>query len=153
MWGLCLSLTLAILVVFTGGCAGRQYTCLVFLGEGSDRALARLPLGAGEPFTLEFINSIYLAPVRETLVYEPSEGISIVMVESPSAGVFEYYGLEPDGTGKALMRKRVGDIKLRSHDYTNHRITTGDKTVQLNGLVPNGEPIIMRVRVSPECNM
>lgn len=153
MWGLFFSLTLAILVVFSGGCASKQGVCLDLLSERSDRVLARFSLRPGEPFTLEFINSIYLAPVRETLVYDPSEGISIVMVESPSGGVFEYYGLEPDGTGIALMHRRVGDIKLRSHDYANHRVTVGDKKVQLNRLVPNGEPIIVRVRVSPECSM
>ena len=153
MWGLCISLTLAILVLFSGGCASKQGVCIDFLGEGSDRVLERLSLRPGETFTLEFINSIYLAPVRETLVYEPSEGISIVMVESPSGGVFEYYGLEPDGTGKVLMNRRVGGIKLRSHDYAHHRVIVGGKTLYLNGFVPNGEPIIVKVHVSPECDM
>ncbi len=121
MWGLLISLTLAILIVaLGGGCAGKQVACLEVSGEGPERVLTRLPVEPGVPFSLEFINSIYLAPVRETLVYEPPGGISIVMVESPSDGVFEYYGLEPDGTGKALMHRQVGDFKLRSHDYTNH---------------------------------
>lgn len=151
MWGLCANLTLAILIVLSGGCTVKQCVCLDFFEERSDRVLARLPLMPCEPFTLEFINSIYLAPVRETLMYDPSEGISIIMVESPSGGVFEYYGLEPDGTGKALMNRRVGDMKLRSHDYTNHRITVGGRVLNLNGLVPNGEPIIVKVRVNPKC--
>jgi hypothetical protein len=115
--------------------------------------LTRLPVEPGVPFSLEFINSIYLAPVRETLVYEPPGGISIVMVESPSDGVFEYYGLEPDGTGKALMHRQVGDFKLRSHDYTNHRLTVAGQAIHLKGLVPNGEPILVRVQVGAECGM
>jgi hypothetical protein len=153
MWGVCISLTLAILVVFFGGCAGKHVACLEISGEEPRKVLARLPLESGVPFSLEFINSIYLAPVRETLVYEPFEGISIVMVESPSGGVFEYYGLEPDGTGKALMRRRVGNFKLRSHDYTNHRFTVAGHTVLLKGLVQDGEPILVRVQVGAECGM
>jgi hypothetical protein len=153
MWGLLISLTLAILIVALGGCAGKQVACLEVMGEEPERVLTRLPVETGVPFSLEFINSIYLAPVRETLVYEPPGGISIVMVESPSDGVFEYYGLEPDGTGKALMHRRVGDFKLRSHDYTNHRLTVAGQAIHLKGLVPNGEPISVRVRVGAECGM
>jgi hypothetical protein len=153
MWGLWIGLTMAILVVAFGGCAGKQVACLEVSGEEPERVLTRLSVEPGMPFSLEFINSIYLAPVRETLVYEPSEGISIVMVESPSDGVFEYYGLEPDGTGKALMHRWVGDFKLRSHDYTNHRLTVAGQAIHLEGLVPNGEPILVKVRVGAECGM
>jgi hypothetical protein len=147
MWGVCTSLALAILTLTFGACGGKQVACLEISGEEPDRVLARLAVEPGVPFSLEFVNSIYLAPVKETLVYEPSEGISIIMVESPSGGVFEYYGLEPDGTGKALMHRKVGDIKLRSHDYTNHRLTFGRQVLQLKGLVPNGEPILVKVWV------
>jgi hypothetical protein len=153
MWGLLISLTLAILIVALGGCAGNQVACLEVSGEKPERVLTRLPVEPGVPFSLEFINSIYLAPVKETLVYEPPGGISIVMVESPSDGVFEYYGLEPDGTGKALMHRRVGVFKLRSHDYTNHRLTVAGQAIYLKGLVPNGEPILVRVQVGAECGM
>jgi len=153
MWSILISLTLAILIVALGGCGGNQVVCLEVSGEEPERVLTRLPVEPGVPFSLEFINSIYLAPVRETLVYEASEGISIVMVESPSDGVFEYYGLEPDGTGKALMHRWVGDFKLRSHDYTNHRLTVGGQEIQFKGLVPNGEPILVKVLVGAECGM
>jgi hypothetical protein len=153
MWGLLISLTLAILIVALGGCAVKQVACLEISGEEPERVLTRLLIEPGVPFSLEFINSIYLTPVRETLVYEPPGGISIVMVESPSDGVFEYYGLEPDGTGKALMHRQVGDFKLRSHDYTNHRLTVAGQAIHLKGLVPNGEPISVRVQVGAECGM
>jgi hypothetical protein len=153
MWGLRISLTLAILIVAFGGCAGKQVACLEIFGEGPEKVLTRLPVEPGVPFSLEFINSIYLAPVRETLVYEPSEGISIVMVESPSDGVFEYYGLEPDGTGKVLMHRRVGEFKLRSHDYANHRLVISGRSIQLKGLVQNGKSMVVRVRVRAGCGM
>jgi hypothetical protein len=146
-------MVLVLCLSFLGGCNVRSVTCLELSGGKPEKVMARLPLEPNKTFSLEFVNSIYLAPVRETLVYEPSEGISIVMVESPSDGVFEYYGLDPNGTGKALMRRRVGDIKLRSHDYTNHRLTVAGHAIQLKGLVPDGEPILVRVRVGADCGM
>jgi hypothetical protein len=121
---------------------------LVLLDGKQGRVLTCLPLEPGEPFSLEFINSIYLAPVKETLVYEPAEGIMIVKVESPSAGVFEYYGLEPDGSGQATLRRPVGDIRLRTMDYVHHRLTVGERRLDLKGLVPDGEPLVVKVLAS-----
>jgi hypothetical protein len=89
-------------------------TYLVVSGGEPERVLACLPLEKGTSFYLEFINSIYLAPVRETLEYEPSEGICLVRVESPSAGVFEYYGLIPYRPDTALLHRPVGQFRLRS---------------------------------------
>ena len=151
MWGLLINLTLVALVLFVGGCSGRQDACLELSGSSSKEVLASLPVEPGVLISLEFINSIYLAPVRETLVYEPKEGVSVIMVESPSAGVFEYYGLEPDGTGKATLRRRIGDIRILSHDYTNHRLTVNGTTVELKGLVPDGEPITVKIRQDADC--
>ena len=122
-------------------------TYLTLAGGEPEGVLACLPLAEGTSFCLEFINSIYLAPVRETFVYEPFEGICLVKVESPSAGVFEYYGLIPDRPGIALLRRPVGEFRLRSHDYVHHRLAVGDKSLQLKGLVPDGEPLFVRVRV------
>jgi len=119
---------------------------VVLSGGEPERVLACLPLEKGTPFYLEFINSIYLAPVREIFEYEPSEGICLVKVESPSAGVFEYYGLVPDRPGTAILRRPVGEFRLRSHDYEHHRLVVGEKSLRLKGLVPDGEPLLVRVR-------
>ena len=132
-------------------------TYLALSGGEPERVLACLPLEAGTQFHLEFVNSIYLAPVRETFVYVPAEGICLVKVESPSAGVFEYYGLEPDGSGIARLHRPVGEIRLRSHDYENHRLTAGEKSIRLKGLVPDGEPLRVSVRTGldgllPKCS-
>ena len=153
MLGFSVFMVLVLCLSFLGGCNVRSATCIELSGGEPEKVIARLPLDTNKTFSLEFVNSIYLAPVRETLVYEPSEGISIVMVESPSDGVFEYYGLESDGTGKALMHRKVGDIKLRSNDYTNHRLTIAGQAIQLKGLVPDGEPVWVKVRVGAECAM
>jgi hypothetical protein len=124
---------------------------LVISAGEPEAVLLCLPLEQGASFHLDFINSIYLAPVRETFVYEPSVGISIIMVESPSAGVFEYYGLVPDKPGVAFLRRPVGEMRIRSHDYENHRLTIGDRSVRFKGLVVDGEPLTIKIRTGQSC--
>ncbi|HEY3278723.1 MAG TPA: hypothetical protein VGJ94_19070 [Syntrophorhabdaceae bacterium] len=126
-----------------GGIPERQ---LLVLGGEPEKARACLPLKEGEPIYLEFINSIYLAPVRESLVYIDGEGIFVVRVESPSAGVFEYYGLEPDGTGSATLHRKVGDIRIRSSSYKDHRLIVGGRTLHLKDVAAAAEPLAIRVR-------
>jgi hypothetical protein len=138
---------LAVLAwVFLGQAAGAKAAQLVILSEEPGKVLTCLPLKAGEPFYFEFVNSIYLAPVRETLVYMEGEGVFIVKVESPSAGVFEYYGLEPDGTGRADLHRKVGEIRIRSHNYENHRLSAGGRSLRLKEIAVGGEPLIIEVR-------
>jgi hypothetical protein len=122
-------------------------TYLTLTGGEPEEVLACLPLEKGDLFCLEFINSIYLAPVRETFVFDRSEGIFLVKVESPSPGVFEYYGLTPDQPGLALLHRPVGEFTLRSHDYEHHRLIVGEKTLRLKGLIADGEPLSVKVRV------
>jgi hypothetical protein len=50
----------------------------------------------------------------------------------------------------------VGEIRLRSHDYENHRLSAGEKSLRLKGLVPDGEPLLVSVRTGlkgllPKC--
>ncbi len=92
------------------------------------------------------MNSIYRAPVRETFVYEPGQGICLTKVESPSAGVFEYYSLVPESPGVALMHRPVGPFTLRSHNYEHHRLVVGGNVLSLKGLVPDGEPLHVKIR-------
>ena len=154
MWGRCVR-TLRIAIFLAAAAliltaAAWQGTYLTVSGGAPERVLGCLPLEKGVPFHLEFINSIYLAPVRETFVYEPSEGICLVEVESPSAGVFEYYRLIPDRPGTALLHRPVGEFRLRSNDYEHHRLTVGEKSLRLKGLVPDGEPLIVKVQMTDD---
>lgn len=112
----------------------------------SGRVVARLPVNPREPIIIEFVNSIYLAPVWETLVYEPQEGLYIVMVESPSEDVFRYYGLESDSTGKVMLHRKVGKVRLRSIDYSSHRIKAGNSTLKLQEVVQGGESLLLDVK-------
>jgi hypothetical protein len=125
--------------------------CITVEAEEPDRVVASLPLEAGEVFHLEFINSIYLEPVKETYQYTPPEGIMAILVESPSAGVFEYYGLVPDGSGVSRVNTRAKELRVRSHDYRNHRLSTGTRSLSLKGLVPDGEPLVIRIREGERC--
>jgi hypothetical protein len=148
---LCILVCLAATIFATAGqAASPKVQVVVWAGE-PERPLVCLSLEQGARFHLDFVNSIYLAPVRETFVYEPAEGIFIVMVESPSAGVFEYYGLVPDEPGVAHLRRPVGEIRIRSHDYENHRLTVGDRSVSFKGLVKDGEPLTIKVGAGMPC--
>ena len=126
------------------GMAGALWICVE--AEDSARVVASLRIEPEGTFSLRFINSIYLAPVKETYRYVPSEGIVAVLVESPSAGVFEYYGLVPDGSGASAVYTRASEIRVRSSDYHHHRLSTGGEEISLNGLVPGGEPLVIRVK-------
>ncbi len=146
----CILFCLAALLAAASGEAAPAPQVVVWAGE-PERPVACLPLDGGNRFRLEFINSIYLAPVRETFEYVPAEGVYVVMVESPSAGVFEYYGLVPDKPGVAYLRRPVGEMRIRSHDYRNHRLTVGETTICFKGLVKDGEAFIIRVGAETVC--
>jgi hypothetical protein len=118
---------------------------LVLTKGGSEEEVACLPLQAGDPFHLDYINSIYLQPVRESFVYEQGEGLFIIQVETPSVGVFEYLGLIPDEPGKARLRRKLEEIRLLSSDYRTHRLTVRGKDLRLKGLGPDGLPLILKI--------
>jgi hypothetical protein len=129
----------------------RSEMCLALVGKEPERVLALLPAAVGTTFQLEFINSIYLAKVRESFVCTAENGISLTTVESPSYGVFEYYGLVPDRAGIAYLSRSVGEIRLRSHNYENHLLIAGDKQIHLREIVDNGEFLIIRVLTGERC--
>lgn len=125
--------------------------CLEISADDRVKALVRLPVEDGAVVHLDFINSIYLAPVKETFLYEPGKGLFIIGVASPSAGVFEYYRLEPDSPDSARLYRHVGAIRLRSHDYENHTLTVGANVIRLKGLVPDGDPLTITVKDDGVC--
>jgi len=140
---------LYVLLVICPLSARAASLCVIVTGGEPKGVLASLPIEAGAPFSLRFINSIYLAPVEETYIYDPARGIITVRVESPSAGVFEYYGLEPDGKGVAVVRREAREIRIRSADYASHVLTVGKKALRLKGLVPDGSPLTLKVGACP----
>ena len=144
--GICIAIL--SLIWLTGIAAG---ACLEISADDREKALVRLPVKAGAVVHLDFINSIYLAPVKETFLYEPRKGFFIIGVASPSAGVFEYYRLETDSPGSARLYRHVGSIRLRSHNYENHTLTVGANIIRLKGLVPDGDPLTITVKDDAVC--
>jgi len=139
---------LTMIIVFAQfcGCSVWNTSCLVIVNPESGRVMARLPVSPHESIAFEFVNSIYRAPVRETLMYRPPDGLFVVMVESSSEDVFRYYGLEANSTGKAILYRKVEKVRLRSSDYSSHRIKAGHHILYLKGVVPDGEPAFLDVR-------
>jgi hypothetical protein len=144
-------ITILFLLPMLGRCTIWHTSCLVISDGESGRVIARLPFNPQEPIILESINSIYFAPVQEILMFEPPGNLYIVMVKSPSGDVFRYYGLEPDPTGKVMLHRKVEKVRLRSSDYSNHRITAGNRTLHLKGVVPDGESILLDVAFQSDC--
>ena len=149
----CLLIMLLSLVLPTGWASAADAPSRLAVRAGeTQEELACLPFQPGEEFHLLFINSIYLAPVKETMTYTVEEGIVVIRVESPSAGVFEYYGLPGDGSGKAALNRRIGEIRIRSSDYASHRLIAGGKTLDLKGLVADGDPLVVTVEEGECCD-
>ncbi len=125
--------------------------CVALAAEEPERVLYSLPIEAGATFHLEFLNSIYLARVRESFTFNPEGGISLIRVESPSYGVFEYYALTPDKPGIANLFRPIGEIRLLSHNYENHMLIIGDKQIHLREFAGNGKPLIIRIVTGDRC--
>ena len=124
---------------------------IVVLAGNSEALLVKLPLGESCGFRLEFMNSIYNAPVKETLTAGPDGMITVSVIESSSAGVFEYYGLQTDGTGRAVIRRTFQELRILSHDYGRHRIGSDLVTIDLKDFAVNGSPVVIRVGDPGEC--
>jgi hypothetical protein len=118
---------------------------LVLSTEKPDKTIACVPLQAGESFHIDYMNSIYQEPVRESFVYEEGEGLFILQVETPSVGVFEYLGLIPEEPGKARLRLKLEEIRLLSSDYRTHKLKVSGLSLRLRGFGRDGLPLILRV--------
>jgi len=141
----CMGLWLFLLWAAPAGASAGPDAWLVLVTEKPEKAIACVPLQAGEPFHLDYIHSIYWEPVRESFVYEQGEGLFVIRVETPSVGVFEYLGLIPDEPGKARLRRKLEDIRLLSPDYRTHRLNIGGMSLRLRGFGRDGLPLILRV--------
>ncbi|MCA1987537.1 MAG: hypothetical protein LDL07_00105 [Desulfarculus sp.] len=109
------------------------------------RAVLTLKSEPAQTFQLEHRNSIYDAPVRETYRLGPAGRLVQVELESPSAGVFEYYGFDPPQTGKVSLDREVSVIRLRSTSYQDHLLRVGGRTIRLQDLAQPGQVLGLEV--------
>jgi len=123
---------------------------LLTLSDDTGKVLLCIPILHGQRIVFDFVNSIYASPVRETLIFHKTEGLFLAAVESPSYGVFEYYGLIPDKTNRATLMRKIDSIKIRSSDYEYHRLSIGEISLSLKTLVSDGEPLI--ITINHECS-
>ncbi|MEW6267214.1 MAG: hypothetical protein AB1641_29425 [Thermodesulfobacteriota bacterium] len=139
-------LILAVLSAWAAAARADGPAVWIELRTGEDQPPAvRLAAAPNQTLSLEFVNSIYLAPVRETYAINAVQGLILVRIESPCACVFEYYGLE--AVNSHNLHRPVGDLSLLSSDYTHHRLKLGDRSVALKDMVGPGERITLKVVV------
>lgn len=116
----------------------------IWAGEAA-RPVLTLALEPGQVFQLEHRNSIYDAPVREAYRLEPEGRLVQVELESPSAGVFEYYGFDPPQAGKVILKREVSVIRLRSTSFQDHLLRVGGRTIRLQDLAQPGQVLGLEV--------
>lgn len=104
-----------------------------------------LAVEAGQVIALEHQNSIYQALVRETYRVGPRGELWQVMLESPSAGVFEYHGYDPPPGGRAFLERPLGALRLRSMSYEHHRLLVDGRAIALKDLAQPGQPLVLKV--------
>ncbi|MBI4800399.1 MAG: hypothetical protein HY794_17045 [Desulfarculus sp.] len=135
---------LALLVLWPCAPAAAQASLQIWTVEPR-RMVFSVAMEAGQIFILEHQNSIYLALVRETYRVGPNGGLRQVMLESPSAGVFEYHGYDPPAGGQAFLERPLGAMRLRSASYEHHRLLVGGQAIHLKDLADPGQPLVLKV--------
>lgn len=114
--------------------------------EGSGGRL-ELPLGEGEPIRYSYIQSIYEAPVTETLAVE--DGIlRLVEVRTSDRRVIEYLRWpgepEQDGEGfrQAAPDLAMRELRLQVTESARQRILVGGTEVRLERIFGHGVVVI-----------
>jgi hypothetical protein len=108
------------------------------------RAVLRLPLGAGESFSVVYHHSMYDQPVTEEFKVEDGR-IVLRAVESPSAAVREYLGITEAGARHAV-RRVLGEIVFRVAAGTPQRLRVGGAERSFLELGEHGDRLVLRVR-------
>ncbi|MBI5521037.1 MAG: hypothetical protein HY910_00315 [Desulfarculus sp.] len=137
-------LALALLILWPCAPAAAQASLQIWTLEPR-RMVFSVAMEPGQVFTLEHQNSIYLALVRETYRVGPNGELRQVMLESPSAGVFEYHGHDPPSGGRAFLERPLGALRLRSASYEHHRLLVGGQAIPLMDLAQPGQPLLLQV--------
>lgn len=146
------SLTLA-LVAFLAVAAGPASAPLPRTAHGSNHALLventdrgtvlRIPLRAGEVFSVVYHHSIYDQPVTEEFVVDDEGHIVLQAVTSPSAAVREYFGITSAGERHAMVRS-MPEVVFRIAAGTVQRLRTGGVERSFLELGEHGDRLVLR---------
>ena len=109
---------------------------------------ARLPLGAGEVFSVTSLHSIYGQPVTEEFEVEADGRIALRAVSSPSAAVREYLGLTSDGERHAV-RRVMDRIVFRVAMGAPQTLRLGGRERSFLEFGEHGDRLVMRARREP----
>ena len=111
--------------------------------ENTDRGtVLRIPLRAGEVFSVVYQHSIYDQPVTEDFVVDEEGQIVLRAVMSPSAAVREYFGITSTGERKAMART-MPEIVFRIATGTAQRLRAGGVERSFLELGEHGDRLVM----------
>ncbi|MCX8023245.1 MAG: hypothetical protein N2745_10790 [Syntrophorhabdaceae bacterium] len=140
---------LSILSPFNRGLVSAEV--LLLLDETKEVLFCR-PIKEGDIIIFDFVNSIYKASVKETMLFDSVEGLILIDVESPSYGVYEYYGLITEGKNKGGFRRKIGSLRIRSNNYQHHRLSVNGMTIDLKDLASGGMALILTIDKNHICD-
>ncbi len=143
------SLTLALVVLLVAAspasARGAERELLV---ENTDRGtVLRIPLRAGEVFSIVYHHSIYDQPVTEDFVVDEDGQIVLRAVTSPSAAVREYFGITSTGE-RHPMTRTMPEIVFRVATGTVQRLRAGGVERSFLELGEHGDRLVLRARPS-----
>ncbi|HEU4385218.1 MAG TPA: hypothetical protein VFR85_17170 [Anaeromyxobacteraceae bacterium] len=109
---------------------------------------ARLPLAAGEIFSVTSRHSIYGEPFTEEFAAEPDGRLALRAVSSPSAAVREYLGLLGAGERQSV-RRVMGEIVFRVAMDGPQTLRLGGRERSFLELGEPGDRLVMRAIRGP----
>ena len=138
-----LPLALVVLLVAAAPGSAPPHPAHELLVENTDRGtVLRIPLRAGEVFSVVSQHSMYDQPVTEDFVVDEEGQIVLRAVTSPSAAVREYFGITSTGERKAMART-MPEIVFRIATGTAQRLRAGGMERSFLELGEHGDRLVL----------
>ena len=139
-----LPLALVVLLVAAAPASAPPHPAHALLVENTDRGtVLRIPLRAGEVFSVVSQHSMYDQPVTEDFVVDEEGRIVLQAVTSPSAAVREYFGITAAGERHAVART-MPEIVFRIATGTAQRLRAGGVERSFLELGEHGDRLVLR---------
>ncbi|HZY05872.1 MAG TPA: hypothetical protein VFF02_20465 [Anaeromyxobacteraceae bacterium] len=108
----------------------------------------RIPLAAGEAFSVTSRHSIYDQPVAEEFSLTADGRIALRAVESPSAAVREYFGITAPGERHAVERV-MAEVVFRVAMGAPQTLRLGGRERSFLDFGDHGDRLVMRIAREP----